>query len=226
MWLEWGGYTLDCFTTTSHAVLIITIIFEVFSQSFSLLIPPGAASAWISPTLLKMRIKLISWQKHETNWKLKISSGWDISLNMLIPQGNGQNNWQNCARQHCRNNICCYIGWIDKYCICQYLSIQPIKQQILRRPRCLNCAVSFWNVGWLWEKRRIGSGRQKKTFESFRRQCWPTRVYKLFVQIYFVWWPNILNCWIAKKEGEFWEQKSQEMWIFFQQLFSRNNPGN
>ena len=163
-------------TTRWRAVLKITIIFEVFSQSLSLLIPPGAASAWISPTLLKMRIKLISWQKHETNWKLKISSGWDISLNMVIRQGNGQNNWQ-------------------------------------------NCAVSFWNVGWLWEKRRIGSGRQKKTFESFRKQCWPTKVYKLFVQIYFVWWSRYLNCWKAKKEGEFCEQKFQEMWIFSNNFF-------
>ena len=145
-------------TTRWRAVLKITIIFEVFSQSLSLLIPPGAASAWISPTLLKMRIKLISWQKHETNWKLKISSGWDISLNMVIRQGNGQNNWQ-------------------------------------------NCAVSFWNVGWLWEKRRIGSGRQKKTFESFRKQCWPTRVYKLFVQIYFVWWSRYFELLESKEKG-------------------------
>ena len=41
-------------------------------------------------------------------------------------------------RQHCRLNICRYIGWIDEYLQNKHLSIQPIYLHILRR----QCSVS------------------------------------------------------------------------------------
>ena len=46
------------------------------------------------------------------------------------------------ARQRCHHNICSYIGWIDKYCICQFNQYL----QILRRQCCLPQAFS-WTPG-------------------------------------------------------------------------------
>ena len=59
-----------------------------------------------------------NWAAYISNWAGYIFSWAGYTYNWIYTTGLFW--WLPSHRQHCRLNICRYIGWIDKYCICQF----------------------------------------------------------------------------------------------------------